>query len=482
MEFILFKRICVFLSWSLSFVKCRMLKVLGGDSSVLFFDFCKSFFLVFVIVLNPYGIKSSSDRHSEYLILGSTSESFDLDQDLSVVVLIDDETLSSIEAGYPVSYFTLAKMMQVISFYDPKLVFWDLLQHFEHSSNLDYWIRQLKKSGERHPVYMAQDPYYDTDLRLNDEGSLRGKLNDSTFLSPVSWYGPDNRYPLYISVEENKRPTTALLLYKEYCEDSIDCSSSSINKKNFERDMLVRWNSTSHSEQGSYISIPDSCKDTSSGFFKFLYSNFSYGFSSSVDREEKRNKCFPVLTIQAKDLLKDGAFASSFLRAALKDKYVFVGYDLKGSADKVISPVHRQLPGVFYHVMAFSNLVEMHDRYWKSSAAIGSYGASYSDIVQACLYFLVLIFSSFLRYTLTKKVLCESRVNMVYYVFSYVLFVFIVAVFGFVSSVLLDVLGPMNWLAYTGIVMVGGAVLYQPVFVKKVYGVLFLRKGGRNDL
>ncbi|MDW2458130.1 CHASE2 domain-containing protein, partial [Vibrio sp. 1249-1] len=76
-----------------------------------------------------------------------------------------------------------------------------------------------------------------------------------------------------------------------------------------------------------------------------------------------RVKCPPILTLSADDFLAPNATGNQDLRKVIENRAVFIGYDLLGSSDLVVSPVHNQLPGVFYHAMAFVNLVSMDTKY-----------------------------------------------------------------------------------------------------------------------
>lgn len=70
-------------------------------------------------------------------------------------------------------------------------------------------------------------------------------------------------------------------------------------------------------------------------------------------------KCFPILTLRARDLFRNSAFVVKYGNPAsvLKDRFVFVGTDLAGLNDTVNSPIHGNLPGVYKHAVALENLV-----------------------------------------------------------------------------------------------------------------------------
>jgi hypothetical protein len=72
--------------------------------------------------------------------------------------------------------------------------------------------------------------------------------------------------------------------------------------------------------------------------------------------------CPPIATLFASALLspaEDPALGpdNEQLFDLLADSFVFVGGDFRGSGDLITTPMHTQLPGVYYHAAAFDNLV-----------------------------------------------------------------------------------------------------------------------------
>lgn len=72
--------------------------------------------------------------------------------------------------------------------------------------------------------------------------------------------------------------------------------------------------------------------------------------------------CPPTATLFASALLspaEDSDFGArnEALFALLQDSVVFIGGNFRGSGDLITTPMHTQLPGVYYHAVAFENLV-----------------------------------------------------------------------------------------------------------------------------
>jgi CHASE2 domain-containing sensor protein len=76
----------------------------------------------------------------------------------------------------------------------------------------------------------------------------------------------------------------------------------------------------------------------------------------------RETACPPIATLFASALLspaEDSGFGArnEQLFALMEDSFVFVGGNFRGSGDLITTPMHTQLPGVYYHAAAFENLV-----------------------------------------------------------------------------------------------------------------------------
>lgn len=140
--------------------------------------------ILLVFIVDPLGIRNAAEDHYEDHILRLWSPFFSKTvSNEIVVVLIDDKYIESTKT-YPVSYRNLTRLNKIISRFEPQSVFYDILQHHEHSDNLSQWITALKR--QKYPVLMASNPSYDTDERLNHPDSLRYKIAKVADLAAVS--------------------------------------------------------------------------------------------------------------------------------------------------------------------------------------------------------------------------------------------------------------------------------------------------------
>ncbi len=425
----------------------------------------KALAIAFFILFNPLGLKNTSQEQSEMLYLDMTASTFDAKLDSAVVVLLDEYTLEKYHLNYPVDYRSLSRILRSISSHNPNSIFIDILQNYQHSKELDYWLKHLKKSNERHPTYLAQDLEFDKEWRLNDKENIRYKLSQNTTLVPVSWRGPSNRYPLTISHDGQNYKTTALLMYEKYCE-SANCQLFQ-SAENYDESMVVRWNNKNNNEQMAFLNVADGCEFQQRSMLQAFRRHVTYGFQNKKEIDEHRVKCPPILTLSADDFLAPNATGNQDLRKVIENKSVFIGYDLLGSSDLVVSPVHNQLPGVFYHAMAFVNLVSMDTKYWRSPNVIGKCpivgecNFSYYDLIQILLYAVVIGFSLYLK----KSYALYSDSEMKKLLTSSVLFLVVVISVIFLIVFFQYTAGPANWIALISILIISVSMLIKPMCI-----------------
>ena len=415
----------------------------------------KAFVISVIILINPLGLKTTSQNQSEMLILDASASSFHAKSEVATVILIDDYTLEKYGYSYPIEYSALSRILKTITYYKPNSVFIDMFQHYEHSPNLENWLSQLKRSSEIFPIFMGNDPEFDAKKINTSENSIRKKINKNTTPSPIIWSGQSNDYPLFITPKETKEtiPTASMLMYKYYCS-IYNCI---VNPDTYEYDffdpMIVRWNNTIAENQSKFLST--TCKPINNSFLKALDRHFTYNFRTSKDRSQKRDICPPILTIIADSLLEQGAMKNPDLKDALANKFVFIGYHLSGSSDVVISPVHDQLPGVFFHSMSFINLVTMGNSYWKKQKPIDDYAFSLIDLYQNILYFLAL----FLSFYMKNKIKSQNKLHLGR-TFT-IIFSFILATTIYLISTRNT--GPLDWLALAGVLLICLSSLITPI-------------------
>ncbi|HGY9584523.1 TPA: CHASE2 domain-containing protein [Vibrio harveyi] len=430
------------------------------------YSLLQAFLISCFILFNPLGLKNTSQEQSELVYLDVTASSFDARLDSAVVVLIDEYTIESRNLTYPVDYHSLARILRAISGYNPNSIFIDILQSYPHSKDFDYWANTLKRVGKNHPVFLAQDLDFDKSWRLNDPNNARHKLSQSAILTPVSWRGEPNRYPLTINHNGEIYPTVAMTVYEEFCKTS-DCKLFKSNEPHDEP-MVVRWNNKYSDKQLDFLNVKDGCQSNQRTFIEAFEKHIVSTFQSKEDLAELRVQCPPILTLSASEFLEGNATDNQALRDVIRDRAVFIGYKLTGSSDLVTSPVHGQLDGVFFHAMAFVNLVSLDDDYWRSQNAIENCPIAKNcdfsrfDLLQALLQTVILGVSIYLK---NHQYRDDSEVNAPT-IGAFITFVLFSVIVCAVVLNIQEATGPANWIALTSITLISVSMLIKPMLIR----------------
>ncbi|WP_432467706.1 CHASE2 domain-containing protein [Agarivorans sp. Z349TD_8] len=402
-------------------------------------------FILLVFIVDPLGIRNAAEKHYEDHILRMWSPFYSqtVSKDITVV-LLDDEFLQQIET-YPVNYATLSQLLKVISAHHPQSVFFDILQHHEHSSRLNKWLKTL--NSRSFPVFMASDTEYDTAAVLNDPDSLRHKISAVSQLTAVSWSGYQHYYPLSVDWQQQRMDTPALALYKSWCRITSQCSPA--EQSQYLDPMIVQWSNKSALNQIDYDNIKNCIPEHMSRFKQFINITFlslTQGLRSDQELDKQlRERCPPFLTLSATRLFESGAVKSAPLNDAIKDRVIMIGYDLSGGVDIVRSPVHGTLPGVFYHAMALDNLMTLEDDYWRVPSATGFFKLSIADMLEIVVQISTLFLVIWYRYThLEQKQKLDTRKQIISGLMPAFIILFIILSSVLISQFILKV-GAPNW-------------------------------------
>lgn len=355
--------------------------------------------ILLVFIVDPLGIRNAAEDHYEDHILRLWSPFFSKTvSNEIVVVLIDDKYIESTKT-YPVSYRNLTRLNKIISRFEPQSVFYDILQHHEHSDNLSQWITALKR--QKYPVLMASNPSYDTDERLNHPDSLRYKIAKVADLAAVSWSGEGRYYPLSVPWNNKRMNTVATAMYKNWCEKTAQCEENPISNMN--DSLIVQWSNKHAPNQETLFPLDISCGESTQSQWQQLKELLVVSLTQGIQDQNNidstfRKLCPPFLTIAASKLSAPGAAGSTELKQAIQGKMVLVGYHVTGGADLVVSPVHGALPGVYFHAMALDNLITLKGDYWRSPEDTELFNLSIADIVEIAVQTIVLFLVIWFRF------------------------------------------------------------------------------------
>jgi hypothetical protein len=371
---------------------------------ILFKALITTSLILLVFIVDPLGIRNSAEDHYEDHILRLWSPFFsETVSDDIVVVLIDDKYIEATN-NYPVNYRNLAKLLKTVSRFDPQSVFFDILQHHEHSGDLNRWLKTLDR--QTFPVFMASNTNYDTEARLNDPNSLRHKIANVAQLAAVSWSGEGRYYPISVPWNEGSMNTVAAAMYRDWCAQSSQCDEKKVS--NLNDSLIVQWSNKYAPKQEDFFPLGISCGDGTQSQWQqlkeLLVVSLTQGIRDQDDVDNTlRKRCPPFLTIAASTLRAPGAAGSSDLKQAIQGKMVLVGYHVTGGVDLVVSPVHGTLPGVYFHAMALDNLVTLEDEYWRSPEDTGLFNLSIADMVEISVQTVVLFVVIWFRFNFLEQ-------------------------------------------------------------------------------
>lgn len=377
---------------------------MSSSLEVLFKALVTTSLILLVFIVDPLGIRNSAENHYEDHILRLWSPFFSSTvSDDIVVVLIDDQYIEATKS-YPVSYRNLSRLLKVIARFEPNSVFFDILQHHEHSDNLQRWLTVLEHQS--FPIFMASNPAYDNEERLNDPRSLRHKIANVAELAAVSWSGEGRYYPLSVPWNDEKMDTVAAAIYKVWCVQSSECELS--KTVNDEDSLIVQWSNKYASNQEKYFPLDIRCiQDNRSQWQQLeelLVVSLTQGVQDKDDIDSAlRERCPPFLTIATSTLMAPGASGSDALKQAIQGKMVLVGYHVTGGVDLVVSPVHGTLPGIYFHAMALDNLITLHGDYWRSPGDVGFFNLSIADAVEISVQIVVLFLVIWFRFNFLEQ-------------------------------------------------------------------------------
>jgi len=325
----------------------------------------------FFLEFNPFGISDITDQATQDALYKVTAPYYrsDAQQDV-VVILVNEESIAElydrevIEANeWPIRYRDHAYLLSRILKYRPKAVFVDI--YFKQERSTDDSFEQFKRLAGRMSDKYESPLLFAGGYQDEEYTEIQRSLGQLGELVVNGWEGYGQAYPL----NDNRHLTAAYRLYKLAClEDSpLDsCEPPRIDEYAIGAGtaMSVRWGS-----RPAQVVFPEFsqsvCTDRSGSVIEVgrqLWFGLIEGLVSYDDSESPvEAQCGYHPVIYADELVyidKHGSDAQKQrLEAALGNKVVMYGLSLEGLHDNTYSPVHGQLPGVFFHAMALDNLM-----------------------------------------------------------------------------------------------------------------------------
>lgn len=352
--------------------------------SVLYAQAKKALFLAIlwglVMQLDPFGMKSATDIHSENLfnsLFSSHLYPADKAQKKTTVVIID-----KIKGSWPPNYKKQAGWLSEILMRQPKAVFVDFIYGQKHGSAEE--LKVLTDTLQEHKQKFPDIPIYfpfplkadkvtcniDRSLGIKeifDENSIIPEIRNFTYEPTyVGWSECGNRHPLYLN-KDNHYPTPAMTMFKKYCSDNVaeEVCKANIDDalETYSTPMAVVWGShTSRQNEELFSNFRLPCK--SAGFWRQVSQMLVEILKSTPERGLKYD-CTFTDTVLISMLNSSSGDSEDPLEYYIKDRYVFIGAAIDLNNDYIINSVNGKIPGVYLLAMAFDNLVNYGPGYFR---------------------------------------------------------------------------------------------------------------------
>jgi hypothetical protein len=365
-----------------------------------------------LLLMDPFGIETASDRRSEQAALRVTAP-FYVDSGDVVVVLIDDDFLVRSGKSWPLPYADQGRLLRNIFQGGPAVVFLDMLYRQKHGNvsipgdgaavvddpmNLIGPVNSFDRTtlifsaqirsdlrATTMPTLCPDEPSAET-VELQDSESLlpefrrwqQGRAN-RVQVALIGWWGCGDRYPLRVGTEAGQS-TPAMAMLEAYCLDprrqEPGCrllraqDGTAGSDGSFAAPLLVRWGAFPPTQQRQFYSagVCQRYTDPDGGVsalrrFRTSITQLLLGIFEDLRDSPRPNLSLPCpsVTVLPASAVRYGD--PTEVRALLRDKIVLVGARVTGISDWHQSPVHGQVPGVILHAAAVDNLLGLGDRY-----------------------------------------------------------------------------------------------------------------------
>ncbi len=339
-------------------------------------------------------------------------------RDAVSVLLIDDKSLQNAQQTWPASYGYYARLLDSLTRYRPSAVFIDVV--FASRRN-DASITRLveaackaREAGSR--VYFA--------VRRSETGSfpLRAELQEVVprCIEPVAIeYDPDALDQMAWNYRIQPEPTqdgtllhsVAATIYRDMggVLPAQGHAALAINWGYRPADSGIEWlvaDKKGHDGKASALAhqsdrphAADSieaaankstfspyCRKPDNPFLETLPAALRSHWNPDVSKPI----CVYHETLYPADLSTSSEEEERRLTAQLRDRVVMIGTALQGSNDRVTSPLHRSVPGVYLHAAALDNLL-YYGKHYKRTAHLGGHGDGLRVLALLIFGFIVMV-------------------------------------------------------------------------------------------
>lgn len=360
------------------------------DASIPVFLGVCAFGLV-LSLLDPFGLARASKAQSERLSARLLAPFYESDaQSQIAVVLIDDLALDRHGMAWPLRYSEYEALVRRVLAHAPRAVYLDVLleQARSYDDSREDAVADLHAQLSAPLIDGRTTPPVFFGVSAPDRRSIfsmPGGVQDVA----TSWQGVGGDYPLRLDPktvyaadwraeeprmreDDPRYRSVALTLYEVACAElaAPGCAQTAdrLDIDAQRHPLSVQWGAMQPTVAAGHDVSP--CMRTSSPtpgerwatMARLAWRSLLSGLSERSE-ETGRTACAYPLTVHMEQLSDSRLLRQDDTTPGLlENRVVLIGTHLIGLDDRVLSPVHQQIPGVFLHAMALDNLMTWGDR------------------------------------------------------------------------------------------------------------------------
>lgn len=286
------------------------------------------------------------------------------------VVLIDKATLEDWKVDWPITFGKSAELIHALACARATGVFFDFsvgrkFNLIEGKDNLKRAVEGSSQDGSlcvdgrppaKIPVFFGRiegvdSPMTDWLAERNASFFLNAGESDSVYRTGKQEFPPLALRQDEVSPAFGLVRALPFLRGNPVADDGSPCRNSDARPRCWRAPLALVWSAGLDRKQPNVSDILKCRGDR--GLFHILWTLTSFG------SDERYESCPPVLTLSGVDLSRDLAFIDKYgdPAAALAGRFVMVGVDVAGLNDRITTPLHDHLPGVYKHAVALGALL-----------------------------------------------------------------------------------------------------------------------------
>jgi CHASE2 domain-containing sensor protein len=333
---------------------------------------------LFWIVLNPFRLIGFDQPPSIRLlsILGAQLDYPRDGQSAITVVTVSERELNRRGDSWPLPVAQWQLLLERIACYAPRALFVDAILYKTEAEDPGWaGFAEMIAAAERGELTCGgrARPKFPIVLARGGAADEIGSSRIGEDALAVTTWPAESGYPLSTSAGEERRPTAAYALIRRLCAEPDGRGACPPAIPAIDGDSIdVVWGADLPPRTAVLVKAagvdcmtPATLREKAIGDIPLSllqrqnprYQPCSYHHHLSLEQFAENTRACALQNENACTLMQE----------LFKDRVIMIGVIRPGLADMVYSPIHGSLPGVFYHAMAFDNLLLMGSDYFKTN-------------------------------------------------------------------------------------------------------------------